>query len=73
MSKTFDVKVHRLAKYRRLDPLVWYYSDKGDIRLRRWSEGIGWVKANAVAVEDLPGGSEVVLDIKDGMAEVRLA
>ncbi len=64
-----EVRIHRLAKYRKLDPLHWDFSPNGRLRLRRW-DGVGI--PNAVVVEDLPSGCVVVVDIGEGgLAEVR--
>lgn len=66
----FEAKVHRLARYRKLDALEWGFSPIGDVFLRRWKAGLPYA-ANAIAREDLPAGVVVEIEASDGVAEVR--
>ena len=53
-----EVKIHKNAKYRKLDTLEFSFSPQGKPRLKRW-DGY-WGKPNAIALEDLVPGIAVV-------------
>ena len=63
-----EAKIHRLAKFKKLDALDFYYSPSGKPVVRRPAG----FPPNAVAVEDIPAGATVIIDAKDGIAEIRV-
>ena len=62
-------KISKQSRYKKHDALEWSFSPSGRVVVRRWKP-YGF-PANAIAMEDLPAGGEVVLDTVGGIAEVR--
>lgn len=69
-----EVRIHPRSTYKKLDPLFVDYAVSGRFRVARWETVHKYISnpPNAVAMEDIPGGSIAVVEVKgDGFYELR--
>ena len=65
-----EVKIHRLAKFKKYDPLLVDFAPTGKLRVRRWAQA-AVQPPTGFAVTDLPAGCIAVVDMRGGLSEVR--